>query len=148
MRREGDALVAHWDALPADTLAVTAQTDEQTLYDPSVFWEALLVVGILGTAPAAFAGWQLGKWLGRRGRTSMWGLLVSPLVAFALYALSYAVASSLSAPRAPGQAAFNQVGDYNLIVTLLIFIAATAWHFLVAQVTTYIACRRKLARLP
>lgn len=142
MRREGDALVAHWDGLPADTLAVTAQTNEKTLYDPGVFWTVLLILGGLFTAPAAFAGWQIGKQLGRRGRTSMWGLLASPLVALLLYALSYVIASALSAPRAPEQAAFNQVGDYSLIVTFFIFVAATALHFLVAQVTTYIARRR------
>jgi hypothetical protein len=142
MRREGDALVAHWDALPADTLAVTAQTDEKTVYDPGLFWTALLILGVLFTAPAAFAGWGLGAWLGRRGRTSAWGLLVSPPVALLLYALSYVIASALSAPRAPEQAAFNQIGDYNLILTLLIFVAITAGHFLVAQVATYVARSR------
>jgi hypothetical protein len=146
MRREGDALVAHWDALPADTLAVTAQTDKETVYDPGRFWTALLILGGLFTAPAAFAGWKLGVWLGRHGRTSAWGLLISPLVALLLYALSYVVASALSAPRAPEQAAFNQTGNYNLIVTFLIFVAATAWHLLVAQVTTYIARRRTEAK--
>jgi len=148
MRREGDALVAHWDALPADTLAVTAQTDEETVYDPARFWKALLILGGLFTGPAAFAGWRLGAWLGRRGRASAWGLLASPPVALLLYALSYMIASALSAPRAPEQVAFNQVGDYNLILTFFIFVAATSWHFLVAQVTTYIARRRNSARLP
>ena len=142
MRREGDALVAHWDALPADTLAVTAQTDEETVYDPGLFWKALLILGGLFTAPAAFAGWKLGAWLGRRGRTSAWGLLASPLVALLLYALSYVAASALSAPRAPEQAAFNRMGDYNLILTLFIFVAVTAWHFLVAQAATYVSRRR------
>jgi hypothetical protein len=142
MRHEGDALIAHWDALPADTLAITAQTNEKTLYDAGLFWTVLLILGALFTAPAAFAGWQLGKWLGRQGRTSMWGLLVSPLVAFLLYEFSYVIASALSAPRAPEQAAFNQVGGYDFIVTFFIFVAVTAWHFLVAQVTTYIARRR------
>ncbi|MET0650303.1 MAG: hypothetical protein ABW208_27155 [Pyrinomonadaceae bacterium] len=142
MRREGDALVAHWDALPADTLAVTAQTDEQTVYDPELFWKALLILGGLFTAPAAFAGWKLGAWLGRRGRTSAWGLLVSPLVVGLLYALSYVVASALSAPRAPEQAAFNQIGNYNLILTFLIFVAVVSWHFLVTQAATYVSRRR------
>lgn len=142
MRREGDALVAHWDALPADTLAVTAQTDEETVYDPWLFWKALLILCGLFTAPAAFAGWKLGAWLGRRGRTSAWGLLASPLFVVLLYVLSYFVASALSAPRAPEQAAFNRMGDYNLLVTLLIFVAATSWHFLVTQVATYVARSR------
>jgi hypothetical protein len=142
MRREGDALAAHWDALPADTLAVTAQTDESTVYDPELFWKVLLILGGLFTAAAAFAGWRLGAWLGRRGRTSAWGLLASPVVALTLYALSYKVASLLSAPRAPKQAAFNQVGDYNLILTFFIFVAVTSLHFLVAQVATYVARRR------
>lgn len=142
MRREGDALVAHWDALPADTLAVTAQTDEKTVYDAERFWQALLILGGLFTAPAAFAGWKLGAWLGRRERTSAWGLLVSPLVALLLYALSYFIASALSAPRAPEQTAFNQIGDYNLILTFLIFVAVTALHFFVAQLATYISRNR------
>jgi hypothetical protein len=142
MRREGDALVAHWDALPADTLAVTAQTDEETVYDPERFWQALLILGGLFTLPAAFAGWKLGAWLGRRGRTSAWGLLVSPPVALLLYALAYFVASALSAPRAPEQTAFNHIGDYNLILTFFIFVAATALHFVVTQLATYVARRR------
>jgi hypothetical protein len=142
MRREGDALVAHWDALPADTLAVTAQTDERTVYDSGLFWTMLLILGGLFTAPAALAGWKFGAWLGRGGRTSAWGLLVSPIVAVLLYELSYVVASALSAPRAPEQTAFNQIGNYNLIVTFFIFVAVNAWHFLVAQVTTYISRSR------
>jgi len=72
----------------------------------------------------------------------MWGLIASPLVAFLLYALSYVVASALSAPRAPEQVAFDRMGDYNLILTFLIFVAVTSWHFLVAQVTTYVSRRR------
>lgn len=143
MRREGDALVAHWDALPADTLAVTVQTDERTVYDAGRFWTVLLILGALFTAPAAFAGWKLGERLGGRGRTSAWGLLVSPLVALLLYALAYVVASALSAPPAPEQTAFNQIGDYNLILTFLIFVAVTIWHFLVTQVVTYVSRRRR-----
>jgi hypothetical protein len=146
MRREGDALVARWDALPADTLAVTAQTDESTVYDPVVFWKALLVTGLLFTAASAFAGWRLGRWLGGRGRTSAWGLLASPPVAVLLFALSYATATAVSAPRAPGQAAFNQIGNYDGIVTFLLFVVITFWHFLVAQVAAYAARRRTRAR--
>ncbi|HEX8283264.1 MAG TPA: hypothetical protein VF588_07910 [Pyrinomonadaceae bacterium] len=147
MRREGDALVASWDALPADTLAVTVQTNESTVHDPGVFWKALLVLGLLLTAAATFAGWRLGRWLGRRGRTSAWGLLASPLVAVLLFALSYPIASAISAPRAPGQAAFNQIGNYDGIVTFLLFVVITFWHFLVAQVATYVARRRTTPRL-
>lgn len=143
MRREGDALVARWDALPADTLAVTAQTDEETVYDPALFWKALLILGGLFTAPVALAGWKLGAWLGRRGRTSAWGLLASPPVVLTLYALSYVVASALSAPRAPEQTAFNHIGDYNLILTFLIFVAVTSLHLLVAQVATYVSRRKR-----
>ena len=145
MRREGDALVAHWDGLPADTLAVTAQTDEETVYDPARFWKALLILGGLFTAPAALAGWKLGAWLGRRGRTSAWGLLVSPFVVVLLYALSYVMASALSAPGAPEQAAFNRIGNYNLILTFLIFVAVTCWHLLAAQIATYVSRRRTSA---
>lgn len=143
MRREGDALVAHWDALPADALAVTAQTDERTAHDPVLFWKALLAQGALFTALAALAGWRLGGWLGRRRRTSAWALLVSPPIAALLYALSYLVAAVLSAPRAPGQAAFNQVGNYNVIVTFFLFVVITVWHFLVTQVAAFVARRRE-----
>ena len=147
MRREGDALVAHWDALPADTLAVTAQTAERTVHDSAVFWKALLLVGALLTAGAAFAGWKVGRWLGGRGRTSAWALLATPPVAVLLFALAYVVASALGAPRAPEQAAFNQIGNYDAIVTFLLFVVLTFSHFLVAQVAAYVARRRTTPRL-
>lgn len=147
MRREGDTLVAHWDSIPADALAVTAQTHESTVQDPAAFWKALLVLGGLCVVLAALAGWKVGGWLGRRGRTSAWGLLVSPAAAALLYGLSYLSADVLTAPRAPRQAAFNQIGNYNLVVTFLLFLFLFTAHCVVAQLATFLA-RRRLAPRP
>jgi hypothetical protein len=146
MRREGDALVAKWDAIPADALAITAQTNERTVSDTEAFWNDLLIQGVLFTALAAPAGWKLGSLLGRLGRTSAWGLLVSPVVAVLLVTLSYFVADFLAKPTAPNQAAFNQVGDYSGIVTVFLVVVFTGWHFVVTQVATFISRRRALPK--
>ncbi|MDT5296395.1 MAG: hypothetical protein QOJ76_3275, partial [Acidobacteriota bacterium] len=92
MRREGDALVAKWEEIPADALAITAQTNERTNDDTEAFWNDLIIQGVLFTALAVLAGWKLGGLLGRCGRSSAWGLFVSPLVAVLLVTLSYFVA--------------------------------------------------------
>jgi hypothetical protein len=144
MRREGDALVAMWDKIPADTLAVTAQTNERTFSDEGVFWVVLIVQGCICTVLAAFAGWLIGRWLGRRGRNFAWSLLVAPALAVLFVYLSYLFADVLAAPSAPEQAAFNAVGGYGGIITFFLVIVITGWLFIITLIAAFIARRRAL----
>jgi hypothetical protein len=147
MKREGDALVNNWDALPADSLAITFKTSERTTFDQDRFWLALIVLGLLLTAAAGFAGWKAGGWLGRRGRTSAWALLLSPVVAVALFAAAYALGSLVASPPAPEQNSFNEVGDYSFIVTFFLAVSGMTLHFVVAQLLAFLS-RRRVARRP
>ena len=142
MTREGDALVASWDALPADALAVTARTGQRTVPDPLVYWKALIVLGALFTLPAGFAGWKVGRRLGERRRTIAWALPVSPLVALLLCLLASLVATLLAAPTAPDQAVFNGVGNYNAVVTFVLILLGLALHSLVSLAGAFVAHRR------
>jgi hypothetical protein len=146
MKREGDALVASWDAIPADALAITAQTNERTVSDEGAFWQALIIQGVIYTALAALAGWGLGRWLGRRGRTGAWALPFAPVVAVLLVCLSYVIATAVASPRAPRQAAFNEIGNYDGIVTVFLVVLITGWHFVVTLAATFIA-RRNTSKL-
>lgn len=142
MRRDGSALVGSWDTLPADALALTAQTDERVIEDSDTYWLSLIILGALCTAASVFAGWKLGRRLGARRRTSAWGLLVSPPVAVALVAVSAAASALVARPRAPRQACFNEVGNYDFIITFFLVVILFTWHFLVTQAATFIARRR------
>ncbi len=147
MTREGDALVGSWDAIPADSLAITFKTQERTIFDPDRLWLTLIIMGLLLTAAAGFAGWKAGAWLGRRGRTSAWALLLSPVVACVLTALAYAVGSRLASPPEPEQNAFNEVGGYSFIITFLLCALSVMLHFFVAQLFAFVS-RRRVARRP
>jgi hypothetical protein len=147
MRREGDALVNSWDALPADSLAITFKTSERTTFDHNRFWLTLIIMGLLLTAAAGFAGWKAGGWLGRRGRTSAWALLLSPVVAVALFAAACGVGSLVASPPAPEQNSFNEVGDYSFIITFFLAVLSLTLHFVVAQLLAFIS-RRRVGRRP
>lgn len=147
MRREGDALVASWDSIPADALAVTAQTDERTITDAWDYWVTLVVSGSILTVLAVFAGLSMGRWFARRGRTSAWTLLLTPLVAVALPAASALIAGLLTSPPAPEQAAFNLTGGYDAIVTFFILASLFVWHLLTSQIFAFVAHRRAAAKL-
>ena len=147
MRREGDALVNSWDALPSDSLALTFKTSESTIFDHDPFWMAQIILGLLFAFAAGFAGWKIGAWLGRRRRSSAWALLVSPVVAAALAVAAYYFGVLFGSPRAPEQAAFNHIGDYSGIVTVFLGLVSFVLHFLVSQVFAFVA-RKRLMRLP
>jgi hypothetical protein len=147
MERQGDALVKSWDALPSDSLALTLKTSEGTIFDYARFWKAQIVLGLLFAVAAGLAGWKAGAWLGGRGRTSAWALLLSPLVAAALVAAAYYVGGLFGLPPAPEQAAFNHVGDYSGIITFFLGLLSFALHFVVAQVFAFVS-RRRVARRP
>jgi hypothetical protein len=146
MRRDADALVASWDSLPADSLAVTVQTNRGTREDEGTYWTFLIILSVVFTALAVFAGWKIGGWLGRRGRTSAWALLVSPAVAVALVAAASLLADLIAWPRAPEQLCFNEIGNYNAVVTFLLVVVIFAWHFLFTQAAVFIARRRTLIK--
>lgn len=147
LRREGDALVNSWDALPADSLAITLKTSERTTFDPDRLWLTLIVLGLLLTSASGFAGWKAGEWLGRRKASSAWALLLSPVAACALTALAYAVGWLLASPPAPEQNSFNEVGDYSFIVTFLLLALSVTLHFIITQLFAFVS-RRRLTRRP
>jgi hypothetical protein len=147
MRREGDALINSWDALPADSLAITLKTSERTAFDPDRLWLTLIILGLLLTLASGFVGWKAGGWLGRRGRTSAWALLLSPVAACALTALAYAAGRLLASPPAPEQNSFNEVGDYSFIITFLLMVLSVALHFIITQLLAFVS-RRRLVRRP
>lgn len=147
MRREGDALVASWDSIPSDALAVTTQTDERTITDSWDYWVTFVVSGSILTILAVMAGLWMGRWFARRGRTSAWTLLLTPLVAAALPAVSALVASLITSPPAPEQAAFNLTGGYDAIVTFFIVVVLFIWYLLVSQTFAFIAHRRAASKL-
>ena len=146
MSREGDALVKSWDTLPADSLALTVKTSQRTTFDPDRLWLTLIILGLLLTAAAGFAGWKAGEWLGRRRRTSAWALLLAPVVACALTALAYAVGRLLGSPPAPEQNSFNEVGDYSFIITFLLLSLSLTLHFIVTQLSAFVSRRRVMRR--
>ncbi|HEV2861753.1 MAG TPA: hypothetical protein VGX48_12150 [Pyrinomonadaceae bacterium] len=139
MRREGDALVASWDALPADSLAVTAQTDGRTVYNSGTFWMALIILGALFSLFAGYAGWRVGRRLGAQGRTGVWALVFSPALALLLCLLASLVATIVSAPTAPDQIAFNRIGGYDFIVTFFLLLVSFALHSVVTLTTALVA---------
>lgn len=142
MRREGDALVASWDALPADSLAVTVQTDGRTVYNSGTFWMALIILGVLYAVFAGYAGWKAGRWLVARRRTWAWALVFSPVFALLLCLLASLVATVVSAPTAPDQVAFNRIGGYDFILTFFLLFVSFALHSLVTLTTALVAWRR------
>lgn len=147
MRREGDSLVASWGSLPSDSLAVTVQTDERTITDARSYWVTLLVSGSILTVLAVLAGVRMGVWFARRGRTSAWTLLLTPLVAAALVGASALISALLTSPPSPEQAAFNLTGGYDFLITFIILLGLFAWHLLTAQISVFIVHRRTLTRL-
>lgn len=146
MKQEGDTLINSWDALPADSLALTVKTSERTTFDLDRLWLTLIILGLVFTSAAGFAGWKAGEWLGRRRRTSAWALLLSPVVACALAAIAYAVGGRLGSPPAPEQNSFNEVGDYSAIITFLLLVSSVSLHFVVTQLFAFVSRRRVMRR--
>jgi len=142
MSREGDALVASWDELPADALALTARTDQRAVSDAVTFWKALIVLGALFTVPAGLAGWRVGRALRERRRTVAWALPVSPLVAVLLWLLASLVGTIVAAPTAPDQAVFNSIGNYNAVVTFVLLLVGFSLHSVVTLAAAFVAHRR------
>ena len=100
----------------------------------------------LFAAAAGFAGWKIGGWLGRRGRTSAWALLTSPVLAAALVAAAYIVGGYLASAPAPRQNVFNKAGNYDGILTFLLALFSFALHLFVAQLSAFISRRRTTRR--
>lgn len=148
MERRGDALVKSWDTIPADSLALTLKTNERTHFDSGRLWFAQLILGLLFTAAAGFAGWKIGGWLGRRGLSSAWALPASPVVAVALVAAAYFTSEYLASPPAPRQNAFNEVGSYDGILTFFLVLMSFGLHCVVAQLSAFISRRRTLRHSP
>lgn len=144
MRREGDALVASWDALPADSLAVTAQTDGRPVYNSGSFWMSLIILGALFGVFAGYAGWKVGRRLGAQGRTGGWALVYSPALALLFCLLASLVATLISAPTAPDQIAFNRIGGYDFLVTFFLLLVSFALHTVVMLTTALVARWRTL----
>lgn len=147
LRREGDTLVGSWDEIPADALALTVQTNERTTTDVGDYWVGLIVVGALLLPLAGLVGWFVGRALGERRRTSAWALLLAPLVALASAILAGACAELISRPPAPKQAAFNQPGDYSLLITAPLLIAIFLLSLVAAQLCAFLARRRDVKRI-
>lgn len=139
MRRVGDSLVASWDALPADSLAVTAQTDGRTVYNSDTFWMSLIILGALFGVFAGYVGWKVGRRLGAQGRTGALALILSPALALLLCLLAYVVATAVSAPAAPDQVAFNHIGGYDVIITFFLLLVSFALHSVVTLTTALVA---------
>lgn len=72
MRREGDALVARWDGIPADALALTAQSPPP---DETWPWVAFWAAAAAALALVLWLATVVGRWLGRGGRSVAWALL-------------------------------------------------------------------------
>ncbi|HEY0077991.1 MAG TPA: hypothetical protein VGB73_05045 [Pyrinomonadaceae bacterium] len=148
MRREGDTLTASWNEVPADALAITVQTSEETVSNVAHYWMWLIVFSLLLAPLAGFVGWKLGRKLSERRRTSAWALLVSPLVAALSVFLSSLFAELFSRPSAADQAAFNRVGDYSFIITAPLLLLAFLLTLFVTQLCAFLARRRAARRLP
>jgi hypothetical protein len=72
MRREGDALVARWDGIPADALALTAQSPPPNETWP---WVAFWAAAAAALALVLWLATVVGRWLGRGGRSVAWALI-------------------------------------------------------------------------
>lgn len=142
MKRNGDTLAAVWREIPADALALTVQTHERTTSDVEKYWLTIIVVGMLLAPLAGLSGWKLGGWLGRRRRTSAWALLLSPVAATIAVVVAANGAEFVAAPLAPNQAVFNEVGNYNGLITFPLLVLVFFASFIVMQVVTFIARRR------
>jgi hypothetical protein len=150
MKREGEALVGSWTAIPSDTLALTAQTNETVFQEAGSYWVSLLFLGLpLALVLSVISGWLIGRWLGARKRTSAWALLVSPLAGVLFAFLASLIVNVVTAPSAPQQVAFNGVdspwGGYNPIITfpLLVIIATVGFVVLQGMVFIIAVFRRK-----
>jgi len=78
LRREGNAWVGRWTAIPADAFAISAQKPEPSSGPWYLLWLALTGLVLAGLC---WVGWRMGAALGRRGRTSVWALPVAALLA-------------------------------------------------------------------
>jgi len=82
LTRSGDELTGSFDELPADAIAMTAQTPSMPIAGAIVFWlSKLLPLACVLGGPVLL--WRLGSRIGRlqgsRLRSVLWALVISPL---------------------------------------------------------------------
>jgi hypothetical protein len=85
LTRSGDELTGSFDELPADAIGMTAQAPGMPIVGAAVFWlSKLLPLACVVGGPVLL--WRLGRSIGRlrgrRLRSVLWALLVSPLAGF------------------------------------------------------------------
>ncbi len=85
LTRAGDELTGSFGELPADAIAMTAQARSIPIVGVVVFWASkLLLVACVVGGPVILwrTGRRIGRLRGRRLRSILWALVVSPLAGF------------------------------------------------------------------
>jgi hypothetical protein len=140
MKRVGDALEGSWDGLPADALALTVQSPPKSQALHTAVRALTLVVGLV--VCLAF-GWVVGRWLGRRRRTSAWALpfsLAAALVWGVAFFASFVVSMNAAKGGAGGQASWVYgYGDMFLNMFYLILLVPTG--LILTQASAFLAAR-------
>jgi hypothetical protein len=141
LARSGDALVGSFDALPADSLALTTQAPVPPLID------VFPVVAVGGVVLCVAAGALVGRWLGHRRRRSAWAVL--PALA-AGTAWAVAVVLSAAIPylgTVPDEQVAWTYGYGRWMIGFLAGVVALPVGFVVTQVAAVVANRRARSRL-
>jgi hypothetical protein len=145
MKREGDTLVGTWNELPADALGLTVQSpppQNQALY--TVLKALIFIIGLLACLAL---GWLMGRWLGRRRRTSAWALplsLVVPFIWGVTFFLSDAAMMDAAKERLGAQAAWTY-GYGTIFINMFYFIIMVPLGLILTQLIAFISARRARA---
>jgi hypothetical protein len=145
MKREGDTLIASWEALPGDTLSLTVQSPPGN----QAFYTVLrLIVFFFGLIICLALGWLLGSWLGGRRRTSAWALPLSLVSAF-IWGLSFFIAWAAMLDSIKGKAGSQASWIYgygDIFISMFYFILMVPLGLILTQLMAFIASRRARAR--
>ena len=138
LTRDGDTLSGQWNQLPADALSLTIQAPPPSAPLRTVLFPiGLLVVGV---GSCLVLGRAAGRWLGRRGRGSVWALPLSLVLA-----IGWGIGGALltiSLPTAMKAAAGAQASWTYGQGTMFLAILTGPVSFLIALLITQVAVVR------
>ncbi len=147
LTRDGDTLKGSFPNLPADALGLTAQAPVPPEYEHLQamgrnVWSATLWGG---PAVLLLAGVAFGAWLGRRGRTSAWALLLGLVLGLlwtaALMGAGHRMLTAHFAVLPPGQQAVGSGVGIALLVGGVLCLGAIPAGVLLTQVAAWLTCR-------
>jgi hypothetical protein len=146
LRREGDALAAAWDSLPANALAVTARAPTPPV---GAYQVLLLLAAAAGLGICIAVGLRVGRTLAVRRRSAAWGALLG--TGLGLVWATAVVAGAMAFPAWVSDAMGTQAAvgyGYGIsIVALLLFPVLFLLVLALVMIAVFRAHRRTTALL-